>query len=424
MEEMKQHSRLWVYNYDFEFELANELRDYRDRSRFHPWFFLNRSWHVLLPMAESSDSILTYAEPHPDLIQDLEKKLGELPSFLVLMPERESNAVFEDLESQPVSFQASNYWRISPWGWSPKAIAFGKLMDSPGVGKKDEQSIRWTNSKKTSHTLRQNILPDPFRIPGQVIEKQDLIKDSVAETMARLIRQHDHVFVKHLYGSAGKLSDLCKSPHFSERKIRKWKNWIRTTGGILVEKSVPILQEWSVQVRIADSVLYPIAVTRLFSSGNGNYLGTLIADRDQEQLGFHIDSLRPVLKQIMEIGYEGPLGIDLIETTAGEFKFLEINGRLTMGRAAFEWHRRISEMPFSVFTNLIFRPGQIPSYPLIRDYIRKAEQRYGFPVTVLNFVLDESNNGLLISLLIEGNDPDSIWSFLGNLKQGLKKDLH
>ncbi len=420
---MKQYSRLWVYNYDFEFELANELRDYRDKSRFHPWFFLNRSWHVLLPMAESSDTILTYEDPHPDVLENLERKLGDLPDFLVLKPERESNAVFTDLESQPAPSWAAKSKRLFPWGWSPKAISVGTVMESQGTDKIDEQSIRWINSKKTSHTLRQKNLPETFRIPGQIIEEKDLNNNSLESRMTLLMQQYGPVFVKHPYGSAGKLSDLCKAPQFSDRKIRKWKNWIRATGGILVEKSVSILQEWSVQVQIEGAVLQPIAVTRLFSTQNGNYLGTLIADSDQKELNHHVERLRPVLNQIMNTGYEGPLGIDLIETTAGEFKFLEINGRLTMGRTAFEWHRRISEMPFSIFTNLIFKSGQFPNFLLITEAIRKSERLYGFPVSVLNFVTDDANYGLLISLLIEGDDPKNIWSFLDVLKQKLKTKL-
>ena len=419
---MKQDSRLWVYNYDFEFELANELKEYRDKSRFHPWFFLNRSWHVLLPLAKPSDCILTYEDPHPDVLEYLEKKLGELPDFHILRPERESNAVFADLESQSVPFRA-NIGGISPWGWSPKAVSVGKAMKSPGMSRMNMRSIHWINSKKTSHILRQKNLPEDFRIPGQIIEEQDLAKETLEKTMIRLIQRYGHVFTKHPYGSAGKLSDLCKTPHFSGRKIRKWKNWIRAAGGILVEKSVPIMQEWSVQVQIEGAVPQPIAVTRLFSNRNGNYLGTLIADSDQKELDSHINSLRPVLNKIIDTGYEGPLGIDLIETATGEFKLLEINGRLTMGRTAFEWHRRISEMPFSVFTGLIFKPRQLPNFPLITKTIRKLDRLHGFTVSVLNFVPDNANHGLLISLLIEGEDPENVWSFLDILKQQLKVDL-
>ncbi|MBT6500158.1 MAG: hypothetical protein HOK67_09650 [Deltaproteobacteria bacterium] len=417
---MKQHPRLWVYNYDFEFELANELRVYRDQSGFYPWFFLNRSWHVLLPMAKASDSILAYEEPHAVVAKDLEKKLGDLPHFLVLKPERESNAVFEDLVSQHTSSWHSECRGLSPWGWSQKAISYGKMMGSPEIGKVDVQTINWLNSKKTSCTLRQEILPEPLRIPGKIIEGADLKKEALEKIVTRFMQQHGHVFVKHPYGSAGKLSDVCVTPHFSDRKIRKWKNWIRVAGGIVLEKSVSILQEWSVQVQIdVDGFLHPLALTRLFSTPNGNYLGTLIADADQKRLDSHIDSLRPVLNKIVETGYAGPLGIDLIETTAGEIKLLEINGRLTMGRTAFEWHRRISEMPFSLFTNLIFKTGQFLDFKVTMDRIRNAEQQHGFPVTLLNFVQDVSRNGLLISLLIEGDDPHNIWRLLDNLKSFL-----
>ena len=76
-------------------------------------------------------------------------------------------------------------------------------------------------------------------------------------------------------------------------------------------------------------------------------------------------------------------------------------------------------MPFSLFTNLIFKTGQFLDFKVTMDRIRNAEQQHGFPVTLLNFVQDVSRNGLLISLLIEGDDPHNIWRLLDNLKSFL-----
>jgi len=421
---MKQHPRLWVYNYNFEFELANELKYYQDRSGFHPWYFLNRSWHVMLPLATASDGMLVYEKPHPQLIGYLERKLGGLPDFLVLRPKRESNAIFGDLTPAESNFHPPGSRRLSPWGWSCKAIAFGKHIDSPGIENVDLKTIRWVNSKKTSHSLRQELLPESLQIPGLIIEDADLNEAALSKIVTRFMQQYGRIFVKHPYGSAGRLSDLCVTPHFSDRKIRKWKNWIRAAGGIVLEKTLPIEQEWSIQVQIADNrSLHPLALTRLFSNPNGNYLGTIIMDTDQQRLDSLVGSLKPVLDAILATDYQGPLGIDLIETTAGEFKLLEINGRLTMGRVAFEWHRRIAGLPVSFFTNLFFKTGQISDIEAVIDHIRKTEQLFGCPVTLLNFVLDGTQKGLMISLLIEGIDLTNIQATLGALKKQLKADM-
>lgn len=420
---MKQHPRLWVYNYDFEFELANELKDFRDLSRFHPWYFLNRSWHVLLPLANASDSILVYQKPHPHVIGCLKKKLEGLPEFLALQPKRESNAVFADLAASETFFPTSDIRLLSPWGWSRKAIAFGKRIDSPGIEDAKDQTISWINSKKTSHRWRQEFLPRSLQIPGQIIEEVDLKKDDLAKIVTRFMQQHGHVFVKHPFGSAGRLSDLCVTPRFSERKIRKWKNWIQTAGGIVLEKSIPIKQEWSIQVQIDDDrCLHPVALTRLFSNPNGNYLGTMIIDSDQNWLNSIISSLISVLDEIVATDYVGPLGIDLIETTAGEFKLLEINGRLTMGRIAFEWHRLLSELSASLFTNLFFNSGRIPFIESVIDHIQKTEQQFACPVKMLNFIPGTNQTGFMVSLLIEGDDPEKLPKVLDALKERLKSD--
>ncbi|MFH2132494.1 MAG: hypothetical protein ABIK68_19110 [bacterium] len=421
---MKAHPRLWVYNYDFEFELANELKSYRRDSGFHPWYFLNRSWHVMLPLSNSSDSILVYENPHPQISARLKEKLGYLPGFVVLQPAYESNAVFEDLTPRGSVLLPSGIGTLFPWGWSPKAVAFGKEIGSPVPEKKNLQTVNRVNSKITSHLLRQHFLPQTLQIPARIIEEKDIRKEGLETLINRFLQHQGPGFIKHPYGSAGRLSDKCGSTGFSGRKIRKWENWIRATGGILLEKEIAIKQEWSIQVQIdEDGSLHPIALTRLFSGTQGNYRGTVVADADQNQLDWHRTRLGPVLDEIVAMGYQGPLGVDLIETGDGTVRLLEINGRLTMGRIAFEWHRAIAGLPVSLFTTLFFPSGGIPEIEALLDRIRQTEQQFGCQMTLLNVVPDLTQNSFMVSLLIAAEKTAGLWEILDDIKQRVKTDL-
>ncbi len=421
---MKRDARLWVYNYDFEFELTGLLRAHRGQGLFHPWYFLNRSWHVLLPMATANDRILVYEKPSPQVSDVLGELLGYLPGFVTLEPERETNSVFDDLKGSSAGLQQFGVGRVCPWGWSPKAALLARLIGAHDEGNGKTEIIHWVNSKETSHVLREKFLPPACRIPGQTIHPEDLKREGVESIITRFQQQHGPLFVKHLFGTAGKLADYCEGGGYSARKIRKWRGWIRGAGGILLEQAVSTSREWSVQVEIGpDRSLRPIALTRLFSGPGGNYLGTMIVDEDQQLVASHLERLAPVLDDIVRAGYTGPLGIDLIETTEGGFKLLEINGRLTMGRVAFEWHRGLPGMAASLFSNLFIKSSRYPDPQSLLDQISITTNSKAYRSTLLNLVPDPSGKGVLVSLLIQADKPDKLWGILNDCKQAVKKEL-
>jgi len=423
-EGLKRDACLWVYNYDFEFELAGVLNTHRGQGPFHPWYFLNRSWHVLLPLATANDLMLVYEKPSPQVSEVLGELLGYLPGFVTLEPKRESNSVFDDLEGSVAHLKRLGVGDVCPWGWSPKAVLFARLIGTVGEGRGKAEIFRWVNSKETSHNLREKYLPPSCRIPGQTIHPVDLKQGEVESIITRFQQQHGPLFVKHLFGSAGKLADYCEGSGYTARKTRKWQSWVRSAGGIVLEQVVSIKQEWSVQVEIEfDGSVRPIALTRLFSSPGGNYLGTMIVDEDQQQLNSHMERLSPVLEDIIRAGYYGPLGVDLIETTGGEFKLLEINGRLTMGRVAFEWHRGVPGMGASLFSNLFMKGNRFQDRQFLLNRISVMSHSGACRSTLLNLVPDPSGKGVLVSLLIQADEPDRLWGLLDDCKQAVKKEL-
>ena len=191
-----------------------------------------------------------------------------------------------------------------------------------------------------------------------------------------------------------------------------------------MEKSIPVLQEWSVQVEIgAKGTIEPVALTRLFSGPNGGYLGTVISESDQENLAQFVRYFSPVLKNIAEQGYFGALGLDLIESTDGSFKLLEINGRLTMGRVAFEWHRRLGGHFASLYTHLFVKIETATDETFLYGQIAGLVKMEEADITILNMIADMEGRMVMVALLIQSSDPEQLPMILGHIKNRLKKGL-
>lgn len=411
---------LWAYNYDFEFELAGEPRVFRDQTSFHPWYFLNRSWHVLLPLAKPCDTILTYETPQEEVIEALEAKLDPLPSFRIFQPPRESNALFADIVESSVHFPASDSLQLHPWGWSPAATT---CADSCGLIKPPAATpdiISWINAKPTSHRLRKECLPPSYQIPGDIIGRESVIQQGLKATIAAFLQQHGSAFVKHPFGTAGRLADRCHTAHLTRRRLKRWEHWLRKSGALLLEQAVDIVQEWSIQLVFqADTPPTALVLTRLFSGIHGHYNGTIITENDQPELAAHLADFEPLLKKIQAAGFIGPLGVDLIETSDGRRRLLEINGRITMGRVALEWHRTLPGFEVSLFTNQFFArcPPQSRSlYHRVCDIINREHAA----TTLLNLVQDSSAGGMMVSLLLQGSSPE----WLRKKAERIRKQLH
>lgn len=216
------------------------------------------------------------------------------------------------------------------------------------------------------------------------------------------------------------LSDFCSSETFSIKKIEKYRRWIQKNEGVLFEKFISKKKEISVQVDIQpDETIIPVAVTELFSAKNGSYIGNILTDPIDTVLNELHSQLLPVLKNIAEKGYHGPLGIDLIETENGEYKLLEINARLTMGRVAFEWHRKINCHKTGLFANLFFKEQHISFPESLDETAKQLEKNFDCRISILNSVHSKINRSMLVTIFIAANTKNILLEVVQKIKPAL-----
>ncbi|MCP4752031.1 MAG: hypothetical protein GY866_14140 [Proteobacteria bacterium] len=412
--------KLWIYNYDFDFELAKMQKKTFTGSNFFPWFFLNRSTSILVPFTQPGDSILAYQEPPKFLRENVSEKLGFLPEFLTIEPTVESNSVWEDAVLDRRILRKLGEFRLMPWGWSPRAVSANNQYGFSKAHSDLEGIVRQLNSKQYSHYLRRTCLSDSFSIPALDLNRRKISLDELKSILIQFHRSHSDFYVKHYFGSAGKLSDCCRSQVLSTRKIKKWKTWINQAGGILLEKKVIAVAEWSIQMEIdPNGRPTPIGLTRLLSGRDGSYQGTIVGNSYRDLLDGIFESLAPVFQKITETGYSGPLGIDLIETKKEGLKLLEINCRLTMGRVALEWHRTVNSHPVGLFTNLFFKNKRLSNGEKIIDIVDRLESEFQCSIAIVNQVSADRGDGSMVTVFLGADSERILWRVFGDFKRRL-----
>ena len=348
-------SRIWLYNYNFEFELAQITPENGDKKRF-PWYFLNRSSSLFLPLAAADDRILVYEMPNPDLMSRLRQKLDFLPEYYVLNTrDRESNAILNDLFHAPSNIAAFESYRLEPWGWSPKAIKVANSIQGISEdNRSDIDIIRFLNSKRTSYILRNRLLPSSFRFPSEIIDLHAIKSVPLHQRIDKFANKHRKFYVKHYFGTSGQLSTFYPNDRVSKKALRQFMSWIEGSGGILLEKKLEARKEFSFQFDFNKSRATFVGMTEGLYSKFGSYRGSIVFRNVEHKYQKVIKLLEPVCDYILSSHYRGPLGIDMMETKEGGLKFLEINARYTMGRLAIAWHQKVNSQEYGLFSNQFF----------------------------------------------------------------------
>ena len=410
--------KLWIFNYDFEFELAKKNSISFDVSSSYPWHYLNRSTNLLLPLTIPEDIILVYETP-PDAIQSaLADKLGYLPNYIPFKSEVESNSLLDDLASvDKLEEIVSRNLPLSPWGWSEKAFQFQKKLNQ--ATPLDYLVVRQVNAKCFSHYLRDQFLPHQFAIPAKSIETALTVHELESE-LNRFHHHHSNFFIKHNYGTAGYLTDYCASTGFTNRKLKKWKSWLNQGGGLLLEKQESVADEYSLQLEIEDeNRIHSLVLTNLLSRKDSHYQGTVIDDSFtnlKEKLAHQLSS---VINQLGKTGYVGPVGIDLIKTGSGDYKLLEINARLTMGRVAYEWHRKVNPYPMGILSHLFLKDRKLKPPEAIVECCQRLEEKYHCSIFLFNLIVQKNNLISMIGFFIGSETTENIWNAVDALRSAL-----
>jgi hypothetical protein len=415
-----------MYNYDFEFELAGLPPVVFGHSQISPWSFLNRSASFLIPFAKTADYILTYQKPPEVVLSLLKQKLGHLPQFIELeLIKQESNSIITDVETKYLQpFQVGQY-ALSPWGWSPKTIDLAADFFANRFPPDFSVAVKKANSKQTSDSIRNQLLAQSFAIPSLQVTKKTISPEELKHLITRFISQYPQCKIKHYFGASGKLSDSVNLTTLSEKKLAKWQSWIAQSGGLLIEESLNIESEFSIQAEIesADEIR-PIALTQLYSNSNGSYLGNLIDRTQQPMLDAWMEQFKPLFTHIAEFGYQGPIGLDLVRTTTQETKLLEINARLTMGRVAYQWNRALHENKIGFFSNFLVKNTEFVDIKRFVERCSRLETEFDCSISIINFIHSKQNSSSLISLLIGANTKMVIRQVLEKINQRIFQSIN
>ena len=380
-------SKIWVFNYDFEFELAKANKVKLNLNNFSPWYFLNRSSNILLPLAHCNDLIICYQEP--DLIHQnhLKTFLGHLPEFLKIKFQKiESNSIIDDYFDSINNTEIIDKGELSPWGYSIKAIELAKKINPEINIKNDYRLIKEINSKKFSTQVRKKISDFNCDVTSKIIDNKSILKNELDLQLKEFYQKNSDFYIKNYFGVSGKLTDLISSTDFSDKKLNIWKDWIKKSQGILLEKKQPVLNEWSLHFEInSEKKINTIGVTKLFSNNNGSYLGNLVSNSNQDFSKKLSKAFRKIPEIIKDLGYIGPISIDLIETKNNDFKLIEINSRLSFGRLALNWQETKNQKKYGLLINL-FEPSKNKiEIKNVIEYFENINSTQDISITLINF---------------------------------------
>ncbi len=393
------NGKLWIFNYDFEFQLAGRGSIQITESKILPWYFLNRNAIILAPLLKPADSLIVYEKPEITLLDHYRECSIQIPRMIDLKIKQETRSAIDDF-SHFISYRKKKGSRLAFWGLSQKAL---RLITDPPVF----DLIYNLNSKIGTNRLRENYLSVDWHIPSLELTDKTVTLASLESSVREYLFRNGECLIKHAFGTAGRLIEELSDKNISLSKLKRWLHWIKKEGGLLIEKKIEIRQEWSLQLHFfKDEPVQSIALTRLFNSVDRSYQGTIIHQADQKKLPILMEEIRPVIDHIIELGYLGPLGIDLIESQSGNFHLLEINARYTMGRLAYEWYKRSGSFDTGHFFNFFYpNSSQIELKTILNNY-DSIVLPYQTKWSVINNIVNRNSNKSFITLYVESNSLD------------------
>lgn len=405
---MKNPPTLWIYNYDLELELGKQATINQTSPRFSPWYFLNRTANHYLPFTSSGDAICCYEKPDADLLSILEAKIGKRAKYFILSSLKdESNSILNDLLKTENAQEKIQNYQLKFWGISP---ACSTLLQKNNL-KRDELNTAF-HSKVFNAEQRKKVLADSFQIPTLIFKYPFNDKELLSQQLKTFYQENGDFLVKNCFGTSGKLTNTVQTNQFSHRTVGRWLSWIRHSGGIVIEKKMPIEKEVSLQFSITEDKIDLLTETTLYTNLDGSYQGTLINKEKRYISKNNGKAINDFIQIYQQKGYRGPLGMDLLRTPKGEYKLLETNARYTMGRVAYEWSQCFPNRSLGYYRNLNIKGALKCS---LRELLKSCivlEKEFNADIAIVNFCYSKAVNRTLVSLFIALDDEKQISQIL------------
>ena len=329
-------NRFFLGNFDFEEQLRGEVQRPVRLERLV--LELASSW---LAIADASDRIWCPGRLPGEFLTSLVQ--WGLPADLFVAETRHIPAGLE----------------LVPWGWSPAAVEFGErnglVVNAPPL-----DVVRLANSREYSVPLEEP--PTDDWSYGTLCRKLG----EVLACIERLPPSTSWV-IKANWSHAARERILGRGPVISNSEIQWVKQRIARDGVVSWELWLQREAEIGIQWEIPSSGQAPqlVAITELLVDTRGQYAGTRqlppnVAFFSEKGRPFSekkatpedwareaAEATRPVINDLAQRGYFGPVGIDAMRYFDPEFEISrtrtlqDINARWTMGRLAAGWFERL-----------------------------------------------------------------------------------
>ena len=264
---------------------------------------------------------------------------------------------------------------LRPWAWGPDSLEILRpLLENVTTGKRSAEQwfhpgIRQIYSKEWSADFLRRLLAQqgeatcllPASEAGKAVHS---IEAAVATIQTIRTGAHHKIVVKEALGLAGHNAIRLWEPTLLEKQ-RRWMIKALEHGPLVIEPWLERVLDFSVQLEMSDNGLKVCGYTGLVNDLKGQFqanwaaanyarrLPLAVANffRSQREEPQRIQQLYGEVFELLEkdlrnIGYIGPIGIDAFVYRAGSGEYrlkpvVEINPRYTMGRLTVELMRNV-----------------------------------------------------------------------------------
>jgi hypothetical protein len=328
-------NRFFYGNFDFEDQLRGEVQ--RSARMERMLLELASSW---LAVADVGDRIWCPGRLPGEFLDSLSR--WGLPAEIFVSEARDIPAGME----------------LVPWGWSPAAVEFGQrhglMIEAPPLN-----FVRFANSRE-------------YSVPLEEPPNDDLGFATLCRTFGEVLACVERLPVKTAWvikanwSHAARERLLGRRPDLSNADIQWVKQRLVRDGVVCWERWLQRESEIGIQWHIPrNGPPQLIAITELLVDARGQYAGTRalaesVAFRSEKERPFSekkatppewailaAEATRPVVSDLGQRGYFGPVGIDAMRYLDTDSHLphtrplQDINARWTMGRLAAGWFQRL-----------------------------------------------------------------------------------
>lgn len=235
---------------------------------------------------------------------------------------------------------------LTPWGWTPGAVAAGERVGAR-VAPVPHPVVERVNSKVFSHRIETEL---GVAVAGAALATSLEGLDRAAASAC--LGPDDKWVVKAPFGFAARERVLGRGPAMDPPSATWAARRLARGETLLFEPWLDVRREYGVQLRIDETGRVDLlGITRMLTNGAGVTTGYVLGDPvDPARAGALAPIALEVGRRLAAEGYWGPANVDALEHAGGLRPLLEVNARHTMGLVALAVERDLEPREPTVWT--------------------------------------------------------------------------